>query len=533
MKRNFFIVLSPIIIAIILIIGIYLGRAIGGTNQTPFIVPPKVDKLHAVMNYIAQDYVDEINQDSLVEMAIPKLLEELDPHSMYIPASDMQEVNEPIEGNFDGIGVMFNIQKDTIVVINTIHGGPSEKIGVMAGDRIVYVEDSLFAGVKMSTQKVMKALKGKRGTTVNIKVKRKGFDNLIPFSITRDKIPLKSVDVTFPIDDKTVYIKISKFALNTYQEFIQAIRPYKRQGYNSWMIDLRGNGGGVMQAAVQIADEFLEQGNLIVYTEGRSRPRADIMATNKGMCKQDDVIILIDEWSASASEILTGALQDNDRGAIVGRRSFGKGLVQEPAFFGDGSGIRLTIARYYTPTGRCIQKDYTNMEDYQMDISNRFLHGEFAEQDSIHFADSLRFETKGGKVVYGGGGIMPDYFVPVDTLGYSDYFRDILSKSLIYKYAFDYSDKHRNKLKTYTNYKQLNHYLKKSGVLQDFIRFAEKNKVPFVKSDFKISKNKIENYLLAYINRNTLDDEGFYPTIIQEDITVQKGIDLLNSKTRD
>ncbi len=530
MKRRLLIVLSPVIIAIVLITGIYIGRAMGGTDRGAFVVHPKVDKLHAVMNYIAQDYVDEVNQDSLVEMTIPKLLEELDPHSMYIPARDMEELNEPIEGNFDGIGVMFNLQKDTIVVINTIHGGPSEKVGVRAGDRIVYVEDSLFAGVKMSTRQVMKALKGERGTAINIKVKRQGFDELIPFKIVRDRIPLKSVDVAFPINQKYVYIKISKFALNTYQEFMREIVKYKRQAYNSWIIDLRGNGGGVMQAAVQIADEFLERGNLIVYTEGRSHPRTDVIATAGGLCKQDDVVILIDEWSASASEILTGALQDNDRGFTVGRRSFGKGLVQEPADFPDGSGLRLTIARYYTPTGRCIQKDYgDNLFDYQMDINNRFLHGEFAEKDSIHFADSLRFETKGGKVVYGGGGIMPDYFVPVDTLGDSPYFRKILSKGLIYKYAFDYSDKHRAVLEKYTDYKQLNQYLRKDKVLQKFVQYAEENKVPLVSSDFEISKYKIENYLFAYINRNILDDEGFYPTIIQEDVTVQKAIDLLQS----
>ncbi len=533
MKHRFLIILSPIIVAVLLITGIYIGRAMGRDTGNPsFVIPPKVDKLHAVMNYIAQDYVDKVNQDSLVEMVIPKLLEELDPHSIYIPASDMQEVNEPIEGNFDGIGVMFNIQKDTIVVINTIHGGPSEKIGVKAGDRIVYVEDSLFAGVKMNTRQVMKALKGKRGTTVNIKVKREGFKDLIPFSITRDKIPLKSVDVAFPVDDKTVYIKISTFAMNTYNEFMRYVIKYKQMGYNSWMIDLRGNVGGVMQSAVQIADEFLEQGKLIVYTEGRSRPKSDILATRNSMCRNDEVTILIDEWSASASEILAGALQDNDRGTIVGRRSFGKGLVQEPAFFPDGSGLRLTIARYYTPTGRCIQKDYgDNLLDYQMDINNRFLHGEFSEQDSIHFSDSLRFETPGGKIVYGGGGIMPDYFVPVDTLGYSEYFRKILSKGLLYKYAFDYSDKHRKVLKTQLDYKQLNKYLKEKEILNDFIRFAEKKDIPFVQEDFNISKNKIENYILAYINRNILDDDGFYPTIIQEDVTVQKAIDLIKASS--
>lgn len=500
------------------------------SNSSPLVVYPKADKLHAVLNYIQQEYVDSVSENDLIEMALPKLLEQLDPHSMYIPAKELEEMNEPIEGNFDGIGIMFNIQNDTIMVINTIHGGPSEKVGVMAGDRIVYVGDSLFAGVKISNQKVMKSLKGERGTKVSIKVKRNGYKELIPFTIVRDVIPIKSVDVAFEIAPKIGYLKLSKFALNTYEEFRSSIQKCKLKGVNNWIIDLRGNGGGVMQTAVQIADEFLESGNLIVYTEGRSRPREDIVATTNGMCKRDKVVILIDEWSASASEILAGALQDNDRGTIIGRRSFGKGLVQEPTQFPDGSGLRLTIARYYTPTGRCIQKDYgADLEDYYMDISKRYMHGEFSDKDSIQFADSLKYETPGGKVVYGGGGIMPDYFVGVDTIGFSDYFRSLIAKGLIYTFAFNYTDNNRLALNKYKDYKSLNQYLKSQHIVQQLIKYGEKEGVTFDANDFEISKYRIENYLLAYIDRNIFDDEGFYPTVLERDQTVLKAIEVLKS----
>ena len=529
MKNKISIIIAPIIFAIVLVIGIYLGKLMNRQADTPFVVYPKVDKLHAVINYIKQEYVDTVNVDQLIEMAIPKVLAQLDPHSVYIPASEMEELNEPIEGNFDGIGVMFNIQNDTVMVINTIPGGPSEKVGVKAGDRIVYVDDSLFAGIKISNKQVMKSLKGPSGTEVKIQVKRKGFDELLDFVIKRDKIPLKSVDIAYMIDDKVTYVKISKFAMNTYGEFEEIINKYKKQGAKSWIIDLRGNGGGIMQAAVQIADEFLDQGNLIVYTKGRSRKREDILATTKGLCKTDNVVILMDEWSASASEILAGALQDNDRCNIVGRRSFGKGLVQEPTFFPDGSGLRLTIARYYTPTGRCIQKSYgENLSDYYMDISNRYLHGEFSEQDSIHFADSLKFETPKGKIVYGGGGIMPDYFVPVDTLGYSDFFRQIVARGLIYKFSFNYSDQNREQLEKFNNYVELNRYLKSQNITHAFIESLDKKDVNYNQHDFDLSKDRIENRLLSYINRNILDDEGFYPTLLLQDLTVKKALEILS-----
>lgn len=518
----------PILFALTLVMGVYMGKLMNNSAENPFIVYPKADKLHAVLNYISQEYVDTVNQEQLLEKAIPEVLKHLDPHSVYIPAIDMEAVNEPIEGNFDGIGVMFNIQNDTVMVINTIHGGPSEKAGVLAGDRIVFVDDSLFAGIKISNREVMKSLKGKSGTEVKLSVKRNGYEELIDFTLKRDKIPLKSVDVAYMIADKTVYLKLSKFAMNTYSEFKQEILKYKQRGANSWVIDLRGNGGGVMQAAVQIADEFLEEGKLIVYTEGRSRDRKNVIATSNGQCKQDKVVILIDEWSASASEILAGALQDNDRCSIVGRRSFGKGLVQEPTFFADGSGLRLTIARYFTPTGRCIQKDYgENPGDYQMDIANRYVHGEFSEKDSIQFADSLKFVTPKGKVVYGGGGIMPDLFVGVDTIGYSKYFSHLIAKGLVYKFSFKYSDQNRRKLEAFKDFTSLNQYLISQGITQQFIKYSKSENIEFNKAEYEISKDRIENFILSYINRNILDDEGFYPTMLQTDRTVKEALNIL------
>ena len=533
MKNKTSVILTPILFAIVLVLGIYLGKLINTNTiqNTRSIIYPQTDKLHTVLNYIQKEYVDSVDMDKLIEKTLPLLLEQLDPHSVYIPAKNMEEANEPIEGNFEGIGVMFNIQKDTVVVINTISKGPSERVGVKAGDRIVKVNDSLFVGKKINNRLVVKTLKGPSGTEVKISVKRRGFPDLLNFDIKRDRIPVKSVDVAYIIAPKTAYIKISKFSMTTYNEFKKAIIKLKAQGVNAWILDLRGNGGGIMQAAVNIADEFLDAGKLIVYTKGKARARKDIIADDRGLCKKDKLVVLIDEWSASASEILAGALQDNDRGEIVGRRSFGKGLVQEPTFFPDNSGLRLTIARYYTPTGRCIQKSYgKDLEDYYMDLNKRYKHGEFTQADSIHFNDSLKFVTKGGKVVYGGGGIMPDYFVPVDTSGNSNYLKKIVARGLIYKFAFQYVDQHRKQLSEYKNYKTLNKHLLEEHIWSQFVNFAKNNGVPRDDRGIKKSKDLIENYLLAYINRNVLDDDGFYPTLLLRDKTVKKALEVLKTE---
>jgi len=520
----------PIIFSLVLVAGLLIGLNLNkeGEKNSVFIYPRTDNKLTNVLNYIEDEYVDTVNKNELVEVAIPEILKQLDPHSVYIPAKELQELNEPLEGNFEGIGVQFNMPNDTVIVIMTISGGPSEKIGILPGDRIVKIEDSLVAGKKIRNTDIVKMLKGPKGTKVKVSIKRKGVPDLIDFEITRDKIPLYSIDIAYIIKNDIGYIKISKFAKTTYKEFRQAIKKLDESGVEKLILDLRGNGGGYLDAATNIANEFLEDGKLIVYTKGKARPKRETLSNSSGICLNKKVIVLIDEWSASASEILAGALQDNDRGTIIGRRSFGKGLVQQQTMFKDGSALRLTIARYYTPTGRSIQKPYENGDDiYYDDLQQRFDNGEFIEKDSIKFNDSLKFYTPKGKVVYGGGGIMPDIFIPYDTTGQSKYYMDVAHKGLIYRYAFAYADNNRDKLSKFTDYKSLENYLDQQNLLKQFIGFAEEKGVEKNTEDIKESKLLITIQLKAYIARNILDNEGFYPIIAKEDVTLQKAIELL------
>jgi len=526
-KRNIYL---PLLLSVFLVGGILIGLQFN-KNQTgrSISIHPRVDKLHSIINYIGSEYVDTVSKNELVEAAIPAILKELDPHSVYIPAKDFNRINEPLEGNFDGIGIEFNMPEDTVVVMNTIPGGPSEKVGVLPGDRIIRVNDSLIAGVNMPTEQVIKRLKGPRGSEVNVTAKRNGLSELLEFEIIRDAIPLYSVDVAMMINDNTGYIKINKFSRTTFEEFIEGINKLKNKGLQKLIIDLRTNGGGYMDAATNIADQFLKKGNLIVYTQGRARPRNEIIATDKGAFLKGDIVILIDEWSASASEILAGAIQDNDRGTIIGRRSFGKGLVQEPMMFSDGSAMRLTIARYYTPTGRCIQKPYNNGSDeYYSDLNERFENGEFAEKDSIHFSDSLKYYTPEGKPVFGGGGIMPDLFIPIDTSYVTGYFMKIRAKGLIYRFSFDYSDKNRQELEKFENCKNLIRYLDQISIYEKFIEYASENNVKENPGDLEISGDIIKTQLFAYIARNFFDNEGFYYVYAESDQTLQKAIEFLS-----
>ncbi|HES59716.1 MAG TPA: S41 family peptidase, partial [Caldithrix sp.] len=410
---------APLVLAVVFALGIYLGNLLNFQSKDNKIsLKSEPNKLDLIIDLIESDYVDTVSTSDLIEEAVPYILKNLDPHSIYIPAKDLKQVNEPLEGNFEGIGVQFNLLNDTILVINTISGGPAEKVGLMAGDKIITINDSLFAGKKITNEDVIKNLKGEQGTTVKVGVARIGFDKLLSFEITRNKVPLYSVDVAYMMSEDIGYVKISAFARTTYDEFMQAVNNLHKQGMKKIVLDLRSNTGGYLDAAISIIDEFLEKDKLIVYTEGKARPRYEYKATKNGACLKDELVVLIDSWSASASEIVAGAIQDNDRGTIVGRRSFGKGLVQESSYFRDGSALRLTIARYYTPTGRSIQKSYSKGNDeYELDLLHRYENGEFESADSTVFADSLKFVTKGGKIVYGGGGIMPDVFVAVDTLG--------------------------------------------------------------------------------------------------------------------
>lgn len=521
----------PIIFATIFIIGLAGGRFFTQKTLKNDTLQPVVSKLNSMLDFIESEYVDSISKEDIVEKAIPEILKELDPHSQYIPARELQSMNEPLEGNFDGIGIQFNIQEDTIVVISVIQSGPSEKIGLLAGDRIVKVNDTIVAGVKITNEKVIKKLKGKKGTTVNVKIRRKHEKELLSFDIIRDQIPLYSVDASFMLTGNIGYVKISKFAKTTQFEFRRAVSRLKKKGMTKIVVDLRGNGGGYLDAAIKLADEFLDDKKLIVFTKGKARPKTPYYATSFGFCQNMDVAVLIDEYSASASEIFAGALQDNDKGTIIGRRSFGKGLVQEPVVFNDGSELRLTIARYYTPTGRCIQKPYSkDLVEYYHDINNRFSNGEFEQADSSKFADSLKFTTPGGHTVYGGGGIMPDIFVPMDTSGYTPYLNKILNKGLVYKFAFHYTDNNRVKLKETGDVNVLEKYLDNQAVLNEFIDYVSKNGVPANQAQIEKSRTLIKIQVYAYIARNIFDDNGFYPIILSIDNTTNRAIQVLKNK---
>ncbi len=524
-KRSVFL---PLMLGLSLVIGIIIGKYLPGQNYLPqhSNIRSRNDKLNSILNIIESSYVDSVNRNDLVETAIPAILKKLDPHSVYIPAKDLARANEPLQGNFEGIGISFNMLTDTILVISTIPGGPSEKLGLLPGDKILYVNDSLVAGKHISDEKVMGMLKGPRGTVVKIKILRHGQKELLPFEITRDKIPIYSVDVDYMVNDHTGYIRINTFAMTTFDEFMKGLRELKGQGMTSLILDLRGNSGGVMEAAIQIADQFLKKGQLIVYTKGRAQPRNEARATGNGEFETGDLVVLIDEWSASASEILAGALQDNDRGTIIGRRSFGKGLVQEPVSFADGSGMRLTIARYYTPTGRSIQKPYNNgFDKYYDDLNERYSRGEFEVSDSIHFSDSLRFVTPGGHIVYGGGGIMPDKFVPVDTSGVSPYF--IKVKSFIYRFALKYTESNRQILKKFTESGEMEKFLDKQGLLSQFAQYSAANGIKKDPAGLKTSGDIIHTQIKAYIARNILDNKGFYPIWEEIDTTLKYAIDYL------
>ncbi|MEX0980782.1 MAG: S41 family peptidase [Bacteroidales bacterium] len=550
-NRDRLIIYGPIIIAVAVVTGILLGNlftqlkvrslisneisrqtkgnriGIGSGHGLNF--TQKNDKINSALYYVLNDYVDTVPFDKISEEVVPAILKNLDPHSVYIPARDFQKYNEPLTGNFSGIGVLFNMNEDTVAIIRPLSNGPSEMVGILPGDRIVEVEGTVVAGVKMDNEEIVSMLKGEKGTTVRIKVKRRGVPELIDFEIVRDDIPIYSVDTHYMVNDETGYVKISSFAQTTYQEFMAAVEDLKARGMSKIIVDLRSNGGGIMDAAIRIADQFLEDGRLVVYTEGRSRPRKNEYATSKGILKGDEVVIIIDEFSASASEILAGAIQDNDRGLIIGRRSFGKGLVQEQMSFPDGSAIRLTVAKYYTPTGRSIQKPYNgDPKDYYNDIADRYRHGEFENADSISFSDSLKYYTPGGKVVYGGGGIMPDRFVPVDTTYYSEYLNKATNLGLPHRFAFYYTDQHREELNAFTTAGEIAEYLDEENLKREFIQFAESKGLKTNYEGLNISEKFLLTQIKAYVARNIIDNDGYYPIIKEIDHTLQVAIEELS-----
>ena len=519
----------PIIIAVSVAAGILIGNLLNRNSQYSLggMYPASTNKISTILNLIDNGYVDSVNTNSIIEQTIPEILKNLDPHTTYIPAKNMVEVQEEMTGNFSGIGVQFSVMEDTVRVIDVISGGPSSKVGLMPGDRIVRVNDSIIAGVDVKNTTVLSLLKGRKNTKVIVGIVRKDFADELEFEITRGEIPIYSVDVSYMIDEETGFVKISRFANKTYNEFMDRMAMLDDSGAKKVIIDLRQNTGGSLVAVLQMVDEFLEKGEPILYTEGINQPRKTYDASGKNSWKNMKVFVLIDEFSASASEIFAGAMQDNDRGIVIGRRSFGKGLVQEQIPMMDGSALRLTVARFYTPSGRCIQSSYEDGNDeYYEDIYHRFQNMEQLVADSIHFIDSLKYETKGGRIVYGGGGIMPDFFVPVDTTGNSEYFTKIYRKGLIYSFAYLYADEHRDELSTLTNADEFYNFLDKKDALIDFIKYASDKGVAKDEKGLKVSGTIINTQLKAYIARNIIGEEGFYPIIKNIDKTLLRAIEI-------
>ena len=524
-----------------LLLPLFICCAIIVNAQTP------LRKLQMAEYAIKQLYVDSVNEDKLVEAAIIKMLSQLDPHSTYSTPEEVKELNEPLNGNFEGIGVQFQMMDDTLLVIQPVSGGPSEKVGILAGDRIVLVNDSSIAGQKMSTEEIMKKLRGPKNSKVKLSILRRGIKDLLVFEVKRDKIPISSLDAAYMITPNIGYIRVNKFAMETGKEFTDALTQLQSQGLKDLILDLQDNGGGYLNAAIDLANEFLNQKDLIVYTEGRASRRSNYYAKGNGNFKQGRLIVLVNEYSASASEIVTGAIQDWDRGIVVGRRTFGKGLVQRPINLSDGSMIRLTVARYYTPSGRCIQKPYQtnadgtksdkdNLEAYQLDLSNRYKHGELMHADSIHFPDSLKYNTiKLARTVYGGGGIMPDFFVPLDTTRYTDYHRNLSAKGVISKTSTTYIENHRKELnKKYTDFNSFNNDFQVGDEMLNFLKEeGDRNQVEFNQEQYDYSISYIKLQLKALIARDLWDMSEYYHVINDNNQSVMTALKILNEGSYD
>lgn len=523
--------LMPFLLAICLVAGILIGTFYTNhfSGNKLGIINTSSNKLNALLHIIDEQYVDTVSMFNLVEEAMPQILAELDPHSSYIPAKDLEAVNSDLKGSFSGIGVQFTIQDDTIHINSVIQGGPSEKVGLLAGDRIVEVDDSSFVGKIVTNSEAMRRLKGEKGSKVKLGIYRPGEKEILHFTVVRGDIPVKSIDAAYMINDKFGYVKVNKFGETTYPELLVALAQLSQANCKGMIIDLRGNTGGYMAAAIQMVNEFLPNNKLIVYTEGRKSPRENYTSNGTGSSQTMPLIVLMDEGSASASEIFAGAIQDNDRGTIIGRRSFGKGLVQQPIEFSDGSAIRLTIARYYTPSGRCIQKPYEkgNDAEYEMDIITRYEHGEFFSADSIKQNIKEIYHTSLGRTVYGGGGIMPDIFVPQDTTGMTSYYRMAATRGLIVRYTLDYTDKNRNKLKEYDTPQKMEAYLKTQNLLEKFAEYAEKKGLKRRNILMYKSKQLFEESLYGNIIYNMLGIEAYITYSNLTDKTVQKALEVL------
>lgn len=495
-----------------------------GRKQTLHIDEGEWAKLLLVLSSVDNDYVDEIDHKAVTESILPEIMSKLDPHSIYLPPVELEEAEEDLMGGFDGIGIQFNVPNDTAIVTSVITGGPSEKAGLMTGDRIIMVDGKVIAGVGMPQDSMVKLMRGRKGTKVTVSMQRDGGAELIPFEITRGKIPVNSIDVAFMLDDTTGYVKLSKFARTSYLEFLQATLKLREKGMTRLVFDLRDNTGGYLDQAILLSNEFLDKGDLIVYMEGRKRERQDVLADGTGTCRNLELAVLINESSASSSEIFAGAMQDNDRGTIYGLRSFGKGLVQEPVYFSDGSGIRLTVARYFTPSGRCIQKPYS--DDYAYDLIGRYERGEMLSADSIKVNDSLKFHTKAGRTVYGGGGITPDVFVPLDTTGVSDYLVKCNRQSLQVKFANALADRYRARLREITTLEALEDFLSSIDLKERFIEYTTSQGVVPGEKDWDVSGEVILTQAGALVGRySALGEEGFYPIYLRIDNVIDAVMD--------
>lgn len=518
----------PLVISIAIVLGIVIGNYISTKKFTL----DKDRKINAVLNLIQSEYVDSIDVRDLVEQAIPAIIGNLDPHSYYIPASDIRAENEKLDGSMSGIGVSFFMMNDTANVDQVIPNGPAEKVGMLAGDRIISVNGESIVGGTLTAEGIRSKIRGEKGTKVRIGVKRNSSKKTLTFTITRDDIPMNTIDVSYMLDDKTGYIKIAQFGKNTYDEFFAALSKLKKDGASRYIIDLRGNPGGYMEMAILMVNEFLEQGELIVYTKGRKeREDIQVWSDDQGSFHDAQVAVLIDEYSASASEIMAGALQDNDRGLVVGRRSFGKGLVQKQIYLPDSSAIRLTIARYYTPSHRCIQKDYTlgDEDDYSKELYDRYSHGELYSADSIKVDKSKIFRTANGRIVYGGGGIVPDIFVPNDTTGITTYYRAVANLGLLQQYVYTYVDINRDQLKNVKTVKQLMGMMPSDDALTyDFVCYARDNGVPMRWYYINLSRSLIARQLRALVIRDVLGSEEFYRYYNRTDNTVNAALKALN-----
>ena len=496
------------------------------------------DKMMQTVNAVRNYYVDPIDLDTIYEKAIPSLLSELDPHSEYIPARFFNQVNESLEGEFDGIGIVFNAMTDTITVLNVVPQGPSFKAGVRSGDRILRIDDRDVAGQGIAQDSLVKLMRGKRGTKVKLAIERQTLDELVEVEVVRDAIELHSIETAFMLDKEAGigYVRLSQFARTSYDELREALQKLRSEGLQKLIIDLRGNTGGFLDQAILIANEFLPAEKLIVYTEDRHGNKQKEYSRGNGTSTDLGLAILVDESSASSSEILAGAIQDNDRGLVLGRRTFGKGLVQTQIPFADGSAVRLTVARYYTPTGRSIQKPYTAGDEmaYHMEIFDRYMHNEFFSADSIHFDESLKFTTPGGRTVYGGGGIMPDIFIPMDTVGITRYYTKVWDSNTLYRYTLRYADRHREALDKVTTLEELDSLLSADDLLSDFVRYAEQQGIATNRHELNISRDIILAQLRAYIGRNALgDDSGFYYNIYPVDKVMRRAVEELKLQNND